>query len=386
MLKDISFSAIVAGFIAVAIGFASAVSIVFQAATAAGANETQIESWIWALGIGMGITSFGLSWYYKNPIIIVWSTPGAALLATSLQGEGLAQTTGTFMVVGLMIILTGLSGLFSRLSQLIPLSIASAMLAGILFQFGLGIFTTISTTPVLLSLMFVAFLLGKLFFPRYSILFVLLTGVLYSIGTGALNADDIEFSIALPSFVMPTFSLSSIISIGIPLFIVTMASQNLPGAAILRSSGYEKQAISPIITTTGAATFVLAPLGGFTFNLAAITAAICTSEESHPRHDKRYIAGLSAGVFNTIAGIFGAAVVSLFAAFGSNMIAILAGLALISTIGASLHKALENSKERDAALIAFLITASNVSFLGVSSAFWGIVIGMFLLKLLSHNE
>lgn len=381
LLKDLSLSAIVAGFIAVLVGFASAVAIVFQAAQEAGANPAQVESWIWALGIGMGVTTFGLSWYYRRPIIIVWSTPGAALLASSLQGTGLSETTGTFLFVGLMIILLGVTGWFNRFSKLIPMPIAAAMLAGILLQFGIGIFTAVETDPLLIITMLVTYLVMKWLVPRYAIVMVLIVGTVFCLSNGSLSLSAIDMGFATPEWVTPSFSIASIIGIGVPLFIVTMASQNLPGVAILQSSGYSHQPISPIITTTGLCTMILAPFGGFTFNLAAITAAICTSDEAHHDPDKRYIAGLSAGVFNIIAGIFGATVVSLFAAFPVTMVAGLAGLALLSTIGASLHNALATATYRDAALMTFLVTASGVNMFHISSAFWGVVVGIIVVVL-----
>lgn len=386
LFKDFSVSASVAGFVAVLIGFASASAIVFQAALASGANEAQIESWIWALGIGMGLSTFGLSLYYKRPLIIVWSTPGAALLASSLQGTGLAETIGTFLFVGLLILLLGVSGLFHRLTQIIPMPIASAMLAGILLQFGIGIFTSVPVASGLVLSMLATYLIMKLVLPRYTILAVLLVGALICIFDGSVNLANIDYRTASPEWVSPEFSLASMIGIGIPLFIVTMASQNLPGVAILKSSGYEQQHVSPIMSVTGLCTMCLAPFGGFTFNLAAITAAICTSEEAHPDPERRYVAGLSAGVFNIIAGLFGATVVSLFATFPQAMIAALAGLALLSTIATSLHTALNEAVQREAAIIAFLVTASGVTFLGVASAFWGVVLGMLVLKLGSLKQ
>ena len=382
-LKDFSMSAASAGFIAVLIGFASSIAIVFQAAVASGANAEQIESWVWALGIGMGLCTFGLSLYYKRPLIIVWSTPGAALIAASLSGSdsSLEQATGTFIFVGLLIVIVGVSGLFKKLMSYIPLSIASAMLAGILLQFGIGIFSAMNNMPVLVILMFATYVAMKYYLPRYTILVVLLVGTLYCLQTDALTLSQIDWSFATPQWVTPEFSLASIIGIGIPLFIVTMASQNLPGVAILKSSGYSQQNVSPIITTTGLSTLAFAPFGGFTFNLAAITAAICTSEEAHIDPSRRYIAGVSAGVFNIIAGLFGAAVVSLFAAFPHSMVAALAGLALLSTIANSLKAALQVDSEREAALVTFLLSASSLSFFGIGSAFWGVVVGMLVLRL-----
>ena len=377
-LKDFSFSAVTAGFVAVLIGFASSVAIIFQAAQAAGANSAQTESWIWALGIGMGVATFALSAYFKKPIIIVWSTPGAALLASTLQSEGIAQATGVFIAVGVLIVLVGLSGMFNRLTKLIPLPLASAMLAGILLQFGLGIFTALEQDALLVLLMVAAFVLAKKWVARYAVLVVLAVGAIYSLYFTNMTPLDLNWSFASPEWVSPVFSLSAIIGIGLPLFIVTMASQNMPGVAILKSSGYAQQSISPIISTTGFTTLALAPFGGFTFNLAAITAAICTGEEAHKDPDKRYIAGLSAGVFNVLAGIFATAVVALFTAFSQSMIAVLAGLALISTITASIQGALADNDSRDAAIMTFLLTASGVSIFGIASAFWGLLVGLII--------
>lgn len=389
LFQDFSLSALSAGFIAVLIGFASSVAIVFQAAQASGANPAQIESWVWALGIGMGVCTLGLSLYYKRPLIIVWSTPGAALLAASLHSSSnignpynsLQYLTGTFLFVGLLILLVGVSGLFKKLMSYIPMSIASAMLAGILVQFGIDLFSSMNSAPALVILMVATYLGMKYYLPRYAILAVLLVGTMFCVQTGTLAVEQIDLSLATPQWVTPQFSLASIIGIGLPLFIVTMTSQNLPGVAILKSSGYAQQNVSPVITITGLSTLILAPFGGFTFNLAAITAAICTSEEAHADPNRRYIAGVSAGIFNIIAGLFGAAVVSLFAAFPQAMVAALAGLALLSTIANSLKVALDEITQREAGLVTFLITASGLTFFGIASAFWGVVIGMVVLKL-----
>ncbi|GAC14340.1 benzoate/H(+) symporter BenE family transporter [Aliiglaciecola lipolytica] len=376
IIRDSSLSAIAAGFIAVLVGFASAMAIVFQAAVSSGANSQQIESWVWALGLGMGLSSLGLSLWYKRPLIIAWSTPGAALLATGTADADLATATGTFLTVGVLITLVGVTGVFNRLVRLIPLSIASAMLAGILVQFGLSLFGAMQTQPFLIISMILIYLIAKRLVPRYAIPLVLSCGVTFCLFNQTIQTQNLSLALASPEWVTPTFSWSSIIGIGLPLFIVTMTSQNLPGVAILKSSGYQDQPISPVITTTGVTTLLFAPFGGFTFNLAAITAAICTSDESHPNPEKRYIAGVSVGVFNILAGVFGTAVVSLFAAFPQALIAGLAGLALLTTIGASLKAALNIDSEKEAAMLTFLMTASGISFFGIASAFWGVIIGM----------
>ena len=384
-ISDLSLSAISAGFIAVLVGFASAMAIVFQAAQAAGATQEMIESWVWALGWGMGLGCLLFSLYYKRPIIIVWSTPGAALLATSLTNISIEQAIGVFVFVAALILLTGLSGLFDTLTKRLPLPIAAAMLAGILVQFGLGIFSSLQASPLLVGVMVVVFIIAKRWLARYAIMLVLISGLAVAYLQGSLLVAALDFSLATPIWVMPEFTLSHLIGIGIPLYIVTMTSQNIPGVAILKSSGYGAQPVSPILSGTGALNMILAPFGGFTFNLAAITAAICTSDEAHPDPNKRYVAGVSAGVFNILAGIGGATVVSLFAAFPKALIAALAGLALLSTIAASLAAATEQARYRDAAIVAFLVTASGVSFFDIASAFWGLVLGLLTHLALRQN-
>jgi benzoate membrane transport protein len=379
IIRDWSLSATVSGFIAVLIGFASAMAIVLQAGQAAGASPQILESWIWALGIGMGVGCIGLSAYYKRPIIIVWSTPGAALLATSLMGATIEQATGIFIFVAILSILVGVTGAFQKLTSYIPLPIASALLAGVLFQFGLQIFTSFALNPLLVGIMLGIYLLTKRVLPRYAIVCVFLVGIIITIFQGQLATENLAFELTTPIWVSPEFDINLLIGIGIPLFIVTMTSQNLPGIAVLKASGYEKQSISPILTTVGSINLVLAPFGGFTFNLAAITAAICTSEEAHPDKNKRYIAGIAAGIFNIIAGLLGAAVVALFASFPMAFISALAGIALLGTIANSLNTAFVEPVYREAALVTFLVSASGISFFEIAASFWGVVFGLIVL-------
>lgn len=376
IIHDLSLSAISAGFIAVLVGFASSVAIVFQAAQAAGATEAMMQSWIFALGLGMGLTCIGFSWYYKAPVITAWSTPGAALLATSLVHVPIAQAIGAFIFAALLTFILGLSGAFDRLAKRIPMAIASAMLAGILVQFGLAIFTSVKISPALVGVMLAAYLLGKKYLPRFAIILVLLTGLVANALLGESSLDSLSWRLADPVWVWPQFSWPVLLGVGLPLFIVTMTSQNIPGVATLRASGYEHVPISPLLAATGLTSLVLAPLGGFAFNLAAITAAICTSAESHPDQDKRYIAGLSAGFFYLLAGLCGATVVALFAALPQAMVATLAGLALLGTIANSLALATQDAQDREAAMVTFLITASGISFFGIGAAFWGLFGGM----------
>ncbi|MCX2842778.1 benzoate/H(+) symporter BenE family transporter [Microbulbifer thermotolerans] len=376
IFTDTSLSAVSAGFVAVLVGVASSIAIVFEAARAAGASEAMMVSWIGALGLGMGLTCILFSWYYRAPVITAWSTPGAALLATSLQGVSMPEAVGAFLFSAVLTLLLGLSGTFDKVTQKIPAPVASAMLAGILVQFGLSVFTSLQTSPALVGAMLAAYLLGRRWLPRYAIILVLITGFIASWLLGLTHFEQIHWALSQPILVAPEFKLSTLFGVGLPLFIVTMTSQNIPGVATLRASGYERVPVSPVISGTGLASLLLTPFGGFAFNLAAITAAICTGPEAHPDPAKRYTAGIAAGVFYLLVGLGGVTVVSLFSAFPPALIASLAGLALIGTIGASLEGATRESDSREAALITFLVTASGASFLGVGSAFWGLVGGL----------
>lgn len=375
MMYSPKISHITSAFVAVLVGYTSSVAIIFQAAIASGANSEQISSWLWALGIGMGITSFGLSLYYKTPILTAWSTPGAALLATGLSGTSIEEAIGLFIVCSTLITLCGLTGIFDKIMSYIPSTLASAMLAGVLFPFTLNGFGALSTHTLLVGPMVATFFILKKVLPIYAVPLVLIIGIFIASMQGLIAYEDVSLLISTPVWITPSFSLGSILGIGLPLFIVTMASQNVPGLAVLRSHGY-KVAASPLISCTGIIGVLLAPFGGFAFNLAAITAAICMSEEADKNKATRYFASMWAGIFYIFMGLFSTTVVALFSAFPEALVLAIAALALLGTIGNSLHQALNTSSERDAALLTFLITASGMSILGIGSAFWGLVIGL----------
>ncbi|MGB3288092.1 MAG: benzoate/H(+) symporter BenE family transporter [Burkholderiaceae bacterium] len=368
-------SHISAGFIAVLVGYTSSVAIIFQAANAAGASPAELNSWMWALGIGMGASCIGLSLRYRHPVLTAWSTPGAALLVTSLSGLSMSQAIGVFLFSSLLITISGITGWFQKIMQYVPRHIAAAMLAGILIRFGMDLFTAMQSQWLMVGLMFLAFLLGRIWVPRYTVPLALAVGMLCAGSLGLLHLETLSWTPASPLLMPPEFSVSALIGVGIPLFIVTMTSQNVPGLAVLRANGYDTPA-SPLISWTGAAGLILGPFGGFSFNLAAITAAICMSKDADPDPSRRYLASTWAGVFYLFTGIFGATVVGLFAAFPVELVAAIAGLALLGTIGNSLAGALSDEHGREAALVTFLCTASGMSFMGIGSAFWGLVLGI----------
>ena len=383
--RDLSLSGVVTGFVVVLVGFTSTGALVFQAAQSLGATQAQISSWMWALGLGMGLATIIPSLVYKKPVVAAWSTPGAALIATSAAGVSMPEAVGAFVLCAVLIIVAGTSGLFERMMNRIPMAIASAMLAGVLLRFGLEAFSSIKTAPAMVLAMFAAHLLGRRFWPRYGVVGVLGIGIAFAAGADALKWSAVTVEWAKPVWVTPEFSLSAIIGLGLPLFMVTMASQNMPGVAVMRGAGYNTP-ISPVITTTGIINLIFAPFGAFALNLAAITAAICMGSEAHEDKDKRYTAAVMAGVFYCLIGLFGAIVGGLFAAFPRELIVALAGLALMGTIGNGLATAVIEEKNREAAIIAFLVTASGLAMFGIGSAFWGLVAGVVAMAVLSRRS
>ncbi|MFC0267119.1 benzoate/H(+) symporter BenE family transporter [Kushneria aurantia] len=372
-----------AGFVAVLVGYASSAVIIFQAAEAAGATPEQIGGWLAALGLAMGVTSIGLSLRYRQPILTAWSTPGAALLAVSLPGVPLSDAIGVFMFCALLILICGLTGWFAWLMQVIPQSIAAAMLAGVLLRFGLEAFASLQQDGVLVLSMILTCLFARRWLPRYAILLVLVVGLGVATVSGQVDMSHTQWSPTLPSAIWPTFSLSSLISVGVPLFVVTMASQNAPGVATLRAAGYDAP-VSPLMIWTGLATLLLAPFGAYTVCLAAITAAICMGPDVHPDPKRRYPAAVCAGGVYLLAGLFGGSIGALFEALPQALVAALAGLALLPTIGNSLHLALQAPSQREAALITFLVTASGVTLMGIGAAFWGLIGGLLALTVAGY--
>jgi benzoate membrane transport protein len=373
MLKDLSLSALVAGLIAVLVGFTSSVAIVFQAAQALGATPAQITSWMWALGVGTGLTSIGLSLWTRQPVLTAWSTPGAALLAAS-HGATLPVATGAFVVSALLITLAGATGLFERVMARVPVAIAAALLAGVLTRFGLDAALSARDDALLVSVMALAFVAGRRFWPRYAVPGVLLAGIAVAALGRRIALADVQWGWAVPQWVAPEFTWAAAIGLGLPLFIVTMASQNLPGVAAQRAAGVTAP-VSPVIASTGLATLVLAPFGSFGINLAAITAAICMGPEAHPDPKRRYMASVAAGVFYLLIGLGGGAVAGLIAAFPHALVVAVAGLALLGTIAGALAQSLAVERQRDAAIITFLVTLSGVTLAGIGAPFWGVVAG-----------
>ncbi len=374
-MSGLKLSHIVSGAIAVLLAYTSSAAIVFQAIDTLGATQAEANSWMLVLGLGMGLSTLVLTLRYKMPILTAWSTPGAALLVISLQGVPMGEAIGAFVFCGLLLTLTGLTGWFEKISRFIPDAIGSAMLAGILFRFGLGIFASMEDNLPLVAVMCVTYLLGRRFFARFAIPSVLLAGIVFCALTGAFaTGESFDLSLAQPVFTMPVFSLSALIGIALPLYIVTMSSQNMPGVVTLKAAGYQPP-VSSAITVTGLATLLLAPFGGYAFNLAAITAAICAGPEADENPATRWKAAMVTGVIYCIVGLMGAAVISLFLIAPNALVVTVAGLALLNTVAGSLSAALKEVDQREAALVTFMTTVSGINFMSIGAPVWALLFG-----------
>ena len=384
-LADTSPAAVVAGFVAMLVGYTSSLVLMFQAGQNAGLSSGQISSWIWALSIGMALTTIGLSLKYRTPIVIAWSTPGAALLVTSLPSVPYSDAIGAFVLCAVLLALCGLTGSVDRLLRRVPPALAAALLAGILFRIGIEICAAAQHQTALVLGMALAYLVAKRLWPRYCVLVALVAGLLLAAGMGLLDFHALRLELAVPVWTTPTFSLAATIGIAIPLFVVAMASQNMPGIAVLRTDGYAVPA-SPLIATTGLASLLLAPFGSHGINLAAISAAICTGPQAHEDASKRYTAAVWCGIFYGIAGLFGATLAALFASLPGELVISVAALALLGSIMNGLHSALADPGQREPALITFLVTASGLTLGGIGSAFWGLVAGLLASLLLTARR
>ncbi|MBL4610141.1 benzoate/H(+) symporter BenE family transporter [Halopseudomonas sp.] len=374
-LRDSSASTFTAGFIAMLTGYSSSVVLMIQAGQAASLTPAQIASWIWALSLGMAVCTIALSLRYRMPLVVVWSTPGAALLITSLPGVTYSDAIGAFMVCGLMLLLSGVSTTVARLMRWLPASLAAALLAGILFRIGSQMLEAAQDQIGLVLLMLASYLVGKRWLARYAVLLALAAGTLTAWLTGMLDIPAVHWQLTRPVWTAPTWSLETIISISLPLYIVAMTSQNLPGLAILKSDGYEPNP-APLLSLTGIASVVLAPFGSHGINLAAISAAVCTGAEAHPDPGRRYTAALWCGIFFAVIALFSGTLAIIFMALPQVLVITIAALALLGSIAGGLAKAMELPREREVALLVFLITASGFTLFSIGAAFWGLVAGL----------
>lgn len=382
---DWSISATVAGFLAVLISYSGPLIIFFQAAQQANVSSAMMISWIWGISIGAAVAGIYLSIRYKTPVITAWSAPGTALLVTLFPHISLNEAVGAYITSALVIFAIGATGYFDKLLKWIPQDVAAGMMAGILFQFGLGLFKATDSMPIIVFGMLGVYLVAKRLSPRYAMIWVLVSGIGLSLILGKMNPVEMNFSLAIPQFIMPEWSWNSTLNLTIPLILVSLSGQFLPGMAIMKLSGYDTPA-KPIISVTSIASLAVACVGGITIVLASITAALCMGKDAHELKDKRYIAGIANGIFYILGGLFAGSIVMLFSLLPKELVAALAGLALLGAFATNISMAMKNDAQRDAALITFLATASGMHFLGLSSVFWGICIGVIAHLVLSKHE
>lgn len=371
------FHPVVAALVSVIVNYGGTFILVFQGAKAAGLSPEQTASWIWSVSVGVGLTGAWLSYRYREPIITAWSTPGAAFLITVLPNTPYAEVIGAYVLSAIGFVILGMSGYFERVVKMIPPGIAAGLLAGILLRFGMGAFGGASVDPLLVGVLIFSYALIRRFTARYSIVGVLVIGVALLLGLGQVSFDSVELSLATPVWTTPEFSFNTLLSVALPLFVITLTGQYMPGMLVLRNDGFTTSA-NPIITVTGLGSLLMAPFGSHAFNVAAITAAICTGPESHEEPGKRYIAGLACGVFYVLVGVFGSTLATLFVVLPATFITTLAGLALLGAIGGSLATAVTDVRGRETALVTFLATSANVTLLGLGGAFWGLLVGLVM--------
>jgi len=380
------FPAVVAGLVAVLISYAGPLLLVLQAAQAGHLTAAQVTSWVWAISMGAGVCGVWMSWRQRVPVVCAWNTPGAALLASALVALPYSQVVGAYLLAAAALLLVGWTGVFDRLMAHIPRSLCAAMLAGILLRFGVDAFgaarSTVEGAPWLVGAMFAGYLLFKQRSARYAIALTLLLGVALWQGLGwgqavvpAANTSTSAWGLALPVWTAPELSWTALLSTAVPLALLCLTGQQVPGVAVLRASGYTAHN-NQLIAGTGLASLLLAPFGAHGINLAAITAAICTGEEAHPLPEKRWVAGVACGAFYLLLGSFAGAITYAFAQLPVALVSTVAGLALLGAIQNGLIGALAEPSEREAALVTFVVTASNVSLLGLGSACWGLALGL----------
>lgn len=389
LTRDASASALIAGFVAVAISYAGPLLVVLEAARSAGLDPGLTASWVWSISVGSGLVCLILSWITRQPIMVAWSIPGGALLITVLpdyvaQGR-LGDVIGAYLVCGVLSAVLGATGLLGKLIAITPKPITAAVLAGVLFPFAIEVAKAVLVNPIVASGLILGYLVGRRITPRYAVFVSMAVGAILAAATGATDPGQIQFALTVPQLVAPTFSLDAILGVGIPLMIVTAVGQNAPGLIVMHNSGYQAND-RLLLGVSGVASAIFAPFGSHALNLAAVTAAIATSEDSHPDARRRYIAGMSCGAFYIIGGFLATFIVSLFAAIPGGMITALAGVALLTPLQNSLSDAMQAGKHHPsvlhAAVLTLAITVSGIQPFGVVSAFWGLLGGVIAFGIL----
>lgn len=385
IIQDFSIPAVFAGFITFLIGISVSAVLVIQAAQILGASAEQITSWFWALGLGIGLSGLILSWKFKYPVATAWSTAGLALIMATGSGYSLYEAIGAFLVCGLLTAILGFMGIFEKVLSYIPQSLTSAMLAGVLLKFGIALFTSMQTDWAFILSLLAVYLISKRLWARYCIVITVIAGLILCPIFMDFHTPTLHWSLAKPVWISPEFTWSAILGLALPLFVINMASQYLPGIAMIKSYGYQPH-VKHLIGWTGLTQALLAPFGCYSVNIAAISAAVSLDDQVHPDPSKRYIAGISCGFFYIIMGLFAATLTSLLMSFPKLFIVALAGIALFGTISHNIAIAFQEVADREAALLTFLFCASGVQFFGIGSAFWGLLFGFLVSFILKFKQ
>lgn len=385
MPRALTWQASFAGLLVIIVGAAASLVIVLQAARDANLTQDQLSSWVLAITVGSGVCSIIMSLWFRQPVIAAWSTPGVALLVDSLARYPFAEAVGAYLIAGLLIMLIGMSGLFSWIMARIPLPIVMGMLAGVLVRFGIGLFNVLPDDPALVFAMFAAFFLLRRVKFRAPTVGALAVGIVVAAVGRELNLEGVSLALARPVWTAPVFTLGAFFGLAIPLCALALTAQNAPGQAVLFNAGYVLP-MNGALLVTGLASVLTAPLGGHGLTLAAITAALVTGPEAHPDPSKRYAAGVATGLWYLVLGLFGTTAITLFTALPNSLVAATAGLGLIGAISSSLASAMEDGGARDGALVAFMCTAAHFRFAGIESPFWALVFGLATHALLTWRR
>lgn len=377
-LRDFTLPAAFAGFVTFLIGISVSSVLVIQAAQILGATTSQITSWFWALGIGIGASGLFLSWKFKYPVATSWSTAGLALIIATGSSYSLHEAIGAFLLCGVLTALLGFLGIFEKVLAHIPQSLTSAMLAGVLLKFGIALFANMQNDWQFIISLLAIYVMSKRIWPRYCIVITVVVGVILCPLFMTFHPPVLHWDLAKPEWITPHFTGSAILGLALPLFVINVASQYLPGIAMIKSYGYTPH-VNQLIGWTGTTQAILAPFGCYTVNIAAISAAVSLDDQVHPDPSKRYIAGISCGFFYILMGVFAATLTSLLMSFPSLFIIALAGIALFGTISHNIALAFHDVNDREAALLTFLCSASGIQFFGIGSAFWGLIVGIIVM-------
>ena len=383
--SSFTWGALISGFLIVLVSTTGPIAVLFQAADAGNFSEQQLASWLLTIFIGSGVFGLVLTLRHGIPMIGAWSTATAALLVTGLTEHSYPEVLGAYVVASIALIIVGVTGLFGKLMALVPKPVVMAMLGGVLFRFGVDVFSSIESDAFLGLGMILVFFIAKRFKLRAPVVPALAVGLVIALIENQLVSPNIKVSITAPLWVTPAFTIGSILTLALPIFLLVMTTQNATGTAVLYNSGYEPP-INNVVTVGGVISLLTAPFGNSGVNIAAITASIATQKDADPNPKTRYFAGFACAIFYIILGIFGSTVMGFFGTLPTVFLVVLAGIAIIPVIGSCTNEALENPDYREAGLVTLLITVSGISVFNLGAPFWGLIGGVLVHEILTRKR